>query len=695
MTACPARRIPGVRAGRAVVAGFAISGLAVLGLAILASFPSAAQTGPIRLEPPGAQQTDGQQTNSRQTNSQQTGPQQTGPAAGSRTGLPENAPAASGPMPPAGAAPRAWPFAAQARPSSRPLDRSLSWPSAQGGGAPPLGRPFGGLPGGGTGVTVTRLGALDVDFAGTLGEDAGGFGAAMWRGASRETLLRLLPALPARAVSPAGRDLLRRLLLSSAEAPEPPTPAVPRGAVLVARIERLVAMGEGRGVDDLLQANASLRSAPLARIRADRALLRNDASAACDQEQEVGAQQSERYWARLNVFCRAIAGEHERAALGARLLRETGSGDADAVFDTLVRALRGDVAEPLASLKEPTPLTLAMLRAARQPLPDDAMAADRDGAVLIAIAGSPNATLETRLAAAERAVALGAMAGESLAQIYAAVPHTPTDIADAIARARALGGAKGRALLHRAIETQADLAERVALLRAALDTGGDRVGYLASIRANLAALEAIPSTPTFIAAAGDFARAFLHARRFTAARRWLALVARSSGGPADDARLALWPYAVLDDGRERPGADGAAATIADPADFEAWRAAWRARDLARDPEGADARAALLYALLQAFDYPVAGASWGDLLKPPFTAPAGAAPGLALARAMEAAARDGRVGETVLFSLVSLGAGGVAQAAPPAVPRAVEALRRVGLEDEARQLAIEALVAAGL
>lgn len=684
MTGCRARRAPGAAL---LAAGLFASVL--VGQVSVAS----AQSGPLRLEPPGS-------APSAVPAGSQAVPQsvpQAGP--GLRAAPADAVPAATG-WPfgpgPAGAAPRHL----AATPTA--IQNVAPQPAIGAPAVPVQGRPPG--PGGGSGpaggVTVTRLGALDVDFGGTLGDRAGGFGTDLWRGSTRQTVAILIPALPTGAISPAGRDLLRRLLLSSAEAPEPVNDAAPRGVILTARLGRLAAMGERRGLDELLQSTASLKTEPLARLRADQALLRNDASAACNQARDSGAGQNDRtgddrYWAEINVFCRALAGEHERAALAAQLLRETGTAPADQAFDVLVRAMRGDISEPLASLKDPTPLTLAMLRAARQPIPGDIMAKPQAGDMLVALAGSPNATLETRLAAAERAVALGAMAGESLSQIYVSVPHTPADIADALARAPTLGGAKGRSLLHRAIETQSDLVERVKLLRAALVPGNDRVGYLAAIRANLAAIEAIPPTAAFIAAAPDFVRALLYARRFESARRWLSLVARAPAGEAgEEARLALWPYAALDSGRGATGEALSGAAAISPDNFDGWFAAWRKREVAQDAARAGARTALVQGLLQSFGYPVDAAIWPTLLKPPYTT-TGPVPSLALTQALQAAEAGGRTGETLLLGLIMLGDGGIAEAGPGVALSVIEALRGISLEAEARQLAIEALVAAGL
>ena len=60
-----------------------------------------------------------------------------------------------------------------------------------------------------------------------------------------------------------------------------------------------------------------------------------------------------------------------------------------------------------------------------------------------------------------------------------------------------------------------------------------------------------------------------------------------------------------------------------------------------------------------------------------------------------ASAKGRIGETVLVSLAGLNAAGLADAEPEWLARAVTALRRVGLEDEAHRLAVEAAIANGL
>ena len=68
------------------------------------------------------------------------------------------------------------------------------------------------------------------------------------------------------------------------------------------------------------------------------------------------------------------------------------------------------------------------------------------------------------------------------------------------------------------------------------------------------------------------------------------------------------------------------------------------------------------------------------------------PGLGLALRNAAAAR--RVGETVLFSLIALGDRGPGLSDPAALAEALAALRQIGLQADARALAIDAALANG-
>ena len=129
-------------------------------------------------------------------------------------------------------------------------------------------------------------------------------------------------------------------------------------------------------------------------------------------------------------------------------------------------------------------------------------------------------------------------------------------------------------------------------------------------------------------------------------------------------------------------------------------AAWVSKDLihwwdrVRETERARERATLLFTLLAAFDEPVPPAVLASLLECPERETTTMLHGAHWLR-MRRAARAGRVGETVLLALLAFGEEGPAAAAPPLLGEVLANLVTVGLEEDARALAVEAALVAGL
>jgi hypothetical protein len=168
------------------------------------------------------------------------------------------------------------------------------------------------------------------------------------------------------------------------------------------------------------------------------------------------------------------------------------------------------------------------------------------------------------------------------------------------------------------------------------------------------------------------------------ARKWYdaARAARASNLPTNQSDILLWPLLRLA-GVDVPAPDAKA--------LAAWRAAQEKLDAERMP----ARTAVLTALLEGLGDATDGSLAALLLSGNLAAQPTTLPHPALWLGRDGAASAGRVGETALFVLDSLGPDGTANAAPQTLIALVQALRAVGLEKDARALALEAAVAAGI
>ena len=558
-----------------------------------------------------------------------------------------------------------------------PLDEAVEGETPPGFAVEPLGGPKPVT----SGVEVDVIQAVDPEAAGLFEEAEGGFGVDMWGETPHELVALLMPRLPSDTRWETARSLARRLLLSIAH-----PPVGRRSTSLIAvRIERLMAMGFGEDAAVLMRGLPADDGFPaLDQARLDALLLADDLPGACAAVRTLIRSADNPYYDMVLAFCQAVNGRHDAAAIALGLLRERGV-ELDAAYLSLLDALAGRPADEAVPMTDPTALHIAMARAAKQPVPEDAVAT-ANPAIARAITFSGDTPLATRLAAAERAEAAGALSAENLARAYAAVPFTPAAMADPLARAAVDKGPLARALLYQTVERRTVPAARGEALRAAWalarETAGWQ-GFAQVARLHRGVLLKLNPSPELMSVAADVARALLVIDRADVAGDWLELAIRQAGVDPEATIVAagLWPLIKLADSR---GLFRWSDTR-----IVAW---WKAN--AGDAEGDRiARASLLFALLVALGEPVSGEALVPLLDAPLEVE-GVAPSLALWQVLEQASRQGRIGETVLAALVALDTadGGIR---PQVVAGVVSNLIRVGLEDEARRLALEIALSSGL
>jgi len=173
------------------------------------------------------------------------------------------------------------------------------------------------------------------------------------------------------------------------------------------------------------------------------------------------------------------------------------------------------------------------------------------------------------------------------------------------------------------------------------------------------------------------------------ARSWYTLVrTHSASGDelAASAEALLWPLFWFTDAEQRKAdQDNIGAR------FDAWRKAQERLDAA-----ALARRSSLLATLLVSTGARPDAKFIDpLLAGDHGQERVAMPNMGLWIGLGSALEAGHVGETALFALAALGQDGAAGAAPQTVALALDALRAAGLDADARALAVETAIAAGL
>lgn len=560
----------------------------------------------------------------------------------------------------------------------------------------------------GAGITVNRLESVDPDAIGLIGEDQGGFPATLWQGAQWPVVSGLMPRLPAGLNSPVLRDMARRLLVSRASVPV----GKPLAASFVAlRIDRLLAMGDIGNALALLKITPDARQdESLARSRIEALFFDNNNSDACKAVQGAGRAYSGLYWSQAQAFCHALSGAHSRASLIADLLRER-ENEVEKVFFAAIDALAGAKGGNSPALKTPSALHLAMIRAAGFQLPAD-IVQTAQASVLRTVALAPNAALDVRLIAAEKAHGIGALTDEELLRFYKGIPFSKAELSGPITTAEESWTPRTRALLVRAAASQNVALAKAEVLRRAWQLGQERDGFVEIAGTSAPVVAGIDPAVELLWFAKDAARVLFAAGRTDRALAWYAIVAadRERIEEARDAEAVLWPLALLaappstprvgsdsaNDDRLNGGVAAVNRASVMPVDAARLRQWFEARRQA-DAQTASRQAAAFYTLLEATGRAVPARMWQALLDRPFAGTASGGNGLnpVWTHSLDAASTDARIGETVLLATVGAGDAGEENLRLGDAARMITALRRVGLEAEARRFAVETAMAAGL
>lgn len=536
-------------------------------------------------------------------------------------------------------------------------------------------------------LAVDDLGAVSIEATGVLDAGNGGLPVDIWQGSERDVVERALAALPVDAPSLARQDLVRRLLLTVAS----PPPGKSTPSLLERRVRKLLALGATEDARRLVAAVAADQvTEDLAAARVDTLLVDGRLDEACALAEQGLLDWDSVYWQKVIVFCSLRAGRVEQASLNLTMLREQGVEDPPFVW--AAEQLSGVRVLSLSTFENPTPLTLAMFRATGRPYPTGILA-DPEPWVLRAVALGTQTEPVVRVVAAERAVMHGAMSGDELAAVYRDQSFEEEafaqPLADLVAEPDPLTGA----LLFQLAERQTVPAAIAEVVLRALGVAEHMGRYMAAAALYAPMIETLEPGPDLMWFAESAARALYALGRFDSALEWYEVAA---GGAAtdSDARMAadaLWPLYRL--------AAEAAEDRWPEQRMEAWRVRLMERTQDQATEAAAARRvaqaqARLLSLLQATGDRVRVSDWAPLWDR-LSGDGGFVPTAPRWHALAAAADELRVGEAVVLALMVLEGVAPEMASDAALYHAVESLRLVGLEAEARRIAVEAAVVGGI
>jgi hypothetical protein len=501
-------------------------------------------------------------------------------------------------------------------------------------------------------IEVQRLGELDAWSVSALSRADGALPNDLWRRTDPAFLNAVLDRLPAVYESPAAQALARRVLLSGGEAP--------RGDAQAAGRERFEALGKMGAADDLAimaAGSGNALSDPLiAQYSAQAELARGRRAEACLRGRNAqGGATPPPFLLRLRAYCAAAVNDRGGADLALELLRT--SGGEDAWFTGAIAAASGAPgARPPAARYENSLTTQLSLAAQLRPGPNPL--ANASTLALVALARGERAPQPARAQAAALAFRRGALSAQEARAILRATPAEITSalppIATALRRVEAAPGSLDAATAISEVLRQAT-------------APADFVAAARFFQADIAALQTAPDHAATVA----FARAAIASGDTDLTQR---LIGNARQAGVEETALTPLEAALV----ALAGADDEKGALAIRRRIDAAGASL-ARAAARD-----------VAILAALGAPLDGAMQSFLLANPPQGGASANAGLMLALA---SAQDRRAAaEGALLAVLAAGEGGPARLDVADLSSIIRSLRALGLEQDARRFAVEALLA---
>ncbi|OWV32381.1 hypothetical protein B5C34_02200 [Pacificimonas flava] len=509
---------------------------------------------------------------------------------------------------------------------------------------------------------ATEAETADISLVGPLDTSRGGYGSGLFSGTNGALFAAWMRRIDTPLASRWAHIVLRRALLSRAPTP----PGIRDADWVAARADLLVRMGEADGAK-LLIANLPLDTYTprLYGVAARVHLASADIPALCPMVATARAVSDDPFWDLSAAVCSGIEGDEVTAvSLFNQLRRQEAVPPIDLLLAERIASLAGGVNRAAnvdwEDTEQLSPLRFGFAAAGGVEVPEEIWASAPP-----AIHGwafrAPELSLEQRSASARRAAPYGMVSSRELsaiASVRADRLEASDDLPSELERLRAA-------------YTGRTVAERLAAIETIVEDRAAEGQRFAGLLTAAPAAALIPPSSDYLEQAPLLIEALLASGRIAAARAWWPVVEAAEEGQ----QMRLWPLLVLaDDENVVPLSPGL------------FRAAYR--QLAEADEASARRRMKWTAAGLAGLGRIGGGQWDsvfedfevDSKRDAFTS------------ALDRAAERGRVGEVAILSALGL-QGPWAKARPRDLRPVLTALDEVGLSEEARLMAIEAVLRA--
>ena len=256
---------------------------------------------------------------------------------------------------------------------------------------------------------------IDPNTVGTIIEDKGGLGYDMWSGSKRNIIKEYLMELPINKESDLAIDLIKLLLLSSANIPE--SKDEKKDDLLLIRVNKLIELGDFEDAKSLIDLINYKNNEDILIKQTEINLSLNNFDLVCSNVEDKRRDFNKNlFWRKVEIFCQVLNGEVNKANLSLTLLKEDNNFNDENFLKIIDSLLYKEelISENLDNLDL---LNLAITRVANISIKENYVLKE-DPLFLTMVYRMPNVPIKLRIEAIEKSKKLLNLPIETIEEIY-------------------------------------------------------------------------------------------------------------------------------------------------------------------------------------------------------------------------------------------------------------------------------------
>ena len=539
-------------------------------------------------------------------------------------------------------------------------------------------------------VTISELPNIDSGWIGILSNQDGGLGWNMWVGTDSVFAKILLDLLPVNAPSPAMRNLAKRLLLTSASQPSKAKKdglqaISPSGKPIVTedqdatflplRFAKLASLG---AKEELIELSNIIPAEEMVDLLAKEIiysrLLSGETDKVCIEVIDLAKRTNEVNWRKALIVCQLILGKRDAALLSLELL--LAELDSEDKFAKLIYALADGTNQVEVDNDS---IYFKILIAVLPGEQLDKYRLNLEPSGLSVVAKNNILAWKIRMLAAEKAVLAGSLPSLYLNELANEFKFNKDIYSRAASESKSMEGFKARALLLQTAALNTSIIERARFLRLLLDRADKDDLFPVYASVSMPILLTIKPRADLIWFASSAARASIAGGNYELASEWLSVLGKTDlDFEASGNLLRLLPLIAI-----------AGQSLPKPFSQEQATDVWSGLLDNFTRKDKEKRASRLLVLLSAMGIEPKSGAWKNIISVNNIYLMETIPSTALRYQLRDAAKNKRIAEVVSISLIMLGSDGPSKSGLVALSAVIRALIDIGLEKDARAIAIEA------